>query len=592
MPIDRGLPLEPERTHLGEVMDARVARARRQVRDDADADYDLVSRHFDFLHYLLREPRVMEQPTVDLVQHFLDGGADAASPHPDFSMRAYLQRHPKRADGTVHPYVAWLREGRDRGEIADPAPAIAPAATVLGLPPVELAGMLGAKRADLNERLRHGRLGEMFAAAAEVEPLIGAAWARSSTPNIPPLLAPYVVRQLAAVHDCHRQAGFRRARLVLVINRPRWGGGRRMEGHVAHALAGSIDPAEIVVIYTDESGTTPPGRFPDGVREVDFAKVVEGLSNVVAERALIELIRSFHADSVVNINARLLYEAMADYGQALAASERLFPVFFCGEQSPRGHWMGYPFRHFYRNVDISAGVVTDSAHWRDWFIDHYALDEVLAAKLHVFRAPVDPALPVVDRARRPAGGLLRRLRGLRRRRPRVYWAGRWDRQKRLDLVFEIARRMPDVDFLMWGEAVLGKGGAGEAMPSNIALQGRYDHITDVDLGAADAWLYTSGWDGVPSQLLEIGMTGVPIVGTLVGGTGEVLEPDHAWGVPAAAGAEAYERAIRDVLADPGRARDRALALREWLLRDRSQQAFAAYITPLLLTDQTDKEPTR
>ena len=41
-----------------------------------------------------------------------------------------------------------------------------------------------------------------------------------------------------------------------------------------------------------------------------------------AHRLLVELIRSFHAEAVVNINSRLLYESMATYGKALAASER------------------------------------------------------------------------------------------------------------------------------------------------------------------------------------------------------------------------------------------------------------------------------
>jgi glycosyltransferase involved in cell wall biosynthesis len=584
VPADEGAPVEP--THLGKVMDVRVARAKRRVRTDGDADYDLVRHNFDFLHYLLQAPAVIDQPKIDVVQDFLDRSLEEdTSPHPDFSMRRYLQRHPERADGPVHPYVAWLRSGRDAGEIADPAPGLELAAEVLDLKPLELVDQLSEVRAGLSERFRTGKLGEMFARAAEVEPLIGAAWARATSPNIPPAVAPYVVHQVAAVQDCQRQAGFRRARVLMVINRPRWGGGRRMEGHLAHALARHIDPSEIVVIYTEESGNTPGGRFPAGVREVDFAAASEPMGRWVAQRALVELVRSFHADVVLNINSRLLYESMASFGQALAATERLFPVFFCGEKTARGNWMGYPFRHFYRNADICTGLVTDSEHWRDWFRDQYLLDDEHAAKLHVFRAPVDPSLPAAELREQPQ----RRFR--RRRRPNVFWAGRWDRQKRIDLVVDIARRMPDVDFSMWGEAVLERDVIGGDLPTNVTLKGRYDHITDLDLGAADAWLYTSGWDGVPSQLLEVGMTGVPIVGTLVGGTGEVLAHGHAWGVPLEEGAASYEKAIRDVLADPVDARRRALQLRERLLRERSQEEFAAHVVPLLLGEQGEEEST-
>jgi glycosyltransferase involved in cell wall biosynthesis len=297
----------------------------------------------------------------------------------------------------------------------------------------------------------------------------------------------------------------------------------------------------------------------------------------VAQRSLVELIRSFHADAVVNINSRLFYEAMVSFGPALAASERLFSVFFCGEQTPRGNWVGYPFRNFYRTVDQLTGVITDSAHWRDWFLDTYQVGPSTAARMHVFDAPVDRSLPVVEPRPRPSG-----------RRPRVYWAGRWDRQKRIDLVRAIARRMPDVDFLMWGEPVLG-GDSPARMPDNVHVQGRYGHISELDLADADAWLYTSAWDGVPSQLLEVGLTGVPVVASDVGGTSEVLSPDDGWLVPGDAGPEAYEEALRDVLADPVEAGRRARALRERLLRERSERAFAAQVTTVLLPEQRRKE---
>jgi glycosyltransferase involved in cell wall biosynthesis len=164
----------------------------------------------------------------------------------------------------------------------------------------------------------------------------------------------------------------------------------------------------------------------------------------------------------------------------------------------------------------------------------------------------------------------------------VFWAGRWDRQKRIGLLLDIARRMPDLDFRMWGERVMGQDVG--TPPANVLVQGLYGHISEIPLAEADVWLYTSGWDGVPSQLLEVAMTGVPMVGTLVGGTGEVML-DGAWPVPLEAGADAYEAAIRAVLADPQQARRRALALRDRLLRERTLEAYAETAAATLLTDR-------
>jgi glycosyltransferase involved in cell wall biosynthesis len=121
------------------------------------------------------------------------------------------------------------------------------------------------------------------------------------------------------------------------------------------------------------------------------------------------------------------------------------------------------------------------------------------------------------------------------------------------------------------------------MPPNVTVEGRYSHISEIPLADADVWLYTSRWDGVPSQLLEVAVTGIPIVGSLVGGTGEVLVEGESWPVGQDAGADAYIDAIRSVLADPAASRRRALSLRERMLRERTQKEFADHVADMLLT---------
>jgi glycosyltransferase involved in cell wall biosynthesis len=570
-----GTPREvvEEKTHVGPVMDARVARAKRAMLPaGVDEDYDLAYEHFDVMHFLMQARHLLPAEDVDPLEHLLANGARAkASPEINFNMRAYLTRHPEVKNGPERsPYLEWLKRGQAAGQIADPAPGLEKVAPVLGMRPEELAETLGATRLDLQERLRTGTLGEMFARATEVEPLIGDVWTETTRPNIPPVASVNVADQVAAMQACQQAAGFATARLVLVASDPRWGGGRRVEGHIAHALTGHLDPHDIVVIYTDKGGAAPPGRFPDGVREVDLAAEVEGMDRLAAQRMLVELVRSFHADAVAVLNSGLLYDAMTTYGKALVASERVFLILLCNEQQAMGNWVGRPLRFFYRCFDLVEGVLTDSAYMQNWLRERHQLGPEQASRIHVLRAPVDPDLPVASPPT-PSPS----------RRPQVFWAGRWDRQKRIDIALEVARRMPDVDFRMWGESVLTPGHVGEA-PDNVRLEGTYAHISQLELSDADAWLYTSAWDGVPSQLLEVAMTGIPVVGSLVGGTGEVLGEDDSWPVTDPDNPDAYVRAIRDVLADQTRARARSLALRDRLLRERTETAYADHVAGLLL----------
>lgn len=246
-------------------------------------------------------------------------------------------------------------------------------------------------------------------------------------------------------------------------------------------------------------------------------------------------------------------------------------MLFCNERLALGNWVGVPLRFVYRCFDLVEGVLTDSDYLAGWLRDRHQLDlDAGGDRIHVLRAPVDPAISLADRPQEDTA-----------RRRQVFWAGRFDRQKRLDLVVEIARRMPDTDFRVWGEPVLNRAVPSD-VPPNLSLEGSYAHLGELQLSDADAWLYTSAWDGVPSQLLEVGMTGVPLVGSVVGGTGEVLAPEDGWPVTDVDDPDAYAAALRDVLADPGRAREKAVALRERLLRERTEAAYAEHLARLLL----------
>lgn len=563
-----------ERTNYGPMVDELIARVRRnQRRLRVNEDYDLVREHFDHYHYMFQATDLQEEPDVDPIRVFLRAGSKAQiSPDRSFSMQKYLRRHPEHRDGPERsPYLEWLKRGKAAGEIADPTDGVEAIAHVLDLDPHHVVDEVARLREDTVERLRHGTLGKMFAQAAEIEPLIGEAWAEAVTrTRYLPLSSEPIAQATAAIHRAHQDSGFRTARVVMVTNKPRWGGGRRMEGHLAHALARSVDPSEIVVIYTDESGRAPVGRFPDGVREIDLAAQLEGVPRAVQEDAVVALLRSLRADVVLNINSRLLYWAMKPHGRALAASERIFLCQFCDEQQPTGFWDGRSLRWFYPAFGYVEGVITDSEHLRRQLTSRYQIGAPDDRRLHVLRAPAEPHIPVAPVPWRDP-----------KQRPVVFWAGRFDRQKRPDIALDVARRMPDVDFRLWGEKVLKGDPLGE-LPANVTLEGRYERFADLDLSGADAWLYTSAWDGVPSLVMEVAMAGVPVVASLVGGVGEVLSAEDAWPVADLEKPEAYEKALREIFADPAEARRRALALRERMLTERTEDDYYEHAAELLL----------
>lgn len=376
--------MEPEvevpATRLGPRFDAFVAAARRRQRPPGDdPEYDLVRQHLDVAHYLLQRLQQGRRAAIDPVRHFLRQGADARlSPEINFSTDAYLQRHPERGrDGAEHPYVAWLREGRAAGELADPAIGLEKMAGVLGMSSQELAECLAASRSDLQHRLRHGKLGEMFAKAAEIEPLVGDAWAETVRPKLTPLPLAGVAAQVAAMHACHEAAGHASARLLVVA-------GSGSDGAVTHltsALSGELDPGDVVVIGT-AAGQGGDAGLPEGVRLVDFAGATDGLSPARSHQVLVELIRSLDADLVVGVGSRMLLEALTSYGKALRASERVFLAFDGLEVGPFGNKSGDALRFFYRHCDLVEGFLTADRALVDDLVETYVVPPDLAARIH------------------------------------------------------------------------------------------------------------------------------------------------------------------------------------------------------------------
>ncbi|MFV0473279.1 MAG: glycosyltransferase [Pikeienuella sp.] len=549
---------EGKTPHYGKVLDRLVkTHAERIGRTRGGPEYSVVKTEFDVAFYLMRYRDLARRPDVDLVRHYLRHGAkEGKDPHPSFSTKGYLRRYPEVAKSGQNPFYHWIVTGRAKGYIAEPFKEFDAMCALVGKTPAEAQTLLQNRRRDLRARLEHGALGEMVARAAALEPLIAHSWSEAVAVKTPPFHSDNVISRVVTFHRLQEAAEWRRARFVIVLNRPRWGGGRRMEGHIVHALAEDVSPEDVVIINTDEGGELPAGRFPDGCRHLDFAELTAGRDENVRQRLLAELLRSLRPEAVLNINSRLFWAMLQSYGKALSASTALFVGMFCNEQTPYGFWNGYPARFFYRYFDLLTGVFTDSHDLAESLSAQFMVPEAQRAKLRVLEAPVDPDIPVAAPPR--AGG-----------RPQIFWSGRFDAQKRLDVVYTLAAAMPEADFRMWGEPVLRGVLASLEKPDNVIHEGVYASFADLPMHECDAWLYTAEWDGVPSLLIEVSMTGAPIVGSLIGGTGEILQDGLSWPIREIENVEHYAAALREVLADPVAARNRARALRERLVETRT-----------------------
>lgn len=556
---------------------------------------------FDYSYYFSRSKGLLQYiHDMDLIQHYLRVGiSELRDPSPHFSSTLYLERYPDVAASREDPFLHWLRIGLSEGRIGSQQPEFEKIAEALDLNPQSLQLNIMGVRNDLRERLETGKLGEMVAKAAKHEPLIEQVWPKMTSPQIQPFHVPEVALMNGVIANAQKQAKNRRAKAVICVNAPRWGAGRRLEGHLAFALTELLGAENVLIMVTDEGGDIPAWKRPEGVRYVDFTTQMGELEDDRRQRALLGFLRSLRSEMVFNVNSKLLWQTIGSFGPVMQEEVPVIGCFFCSERDGLGFHGGYPASQFYRTYKHVHGFVTDSHFLRGDLIRQYVVPEEEQNRIHVLEAPVDATIPVAADPNSDAAAKARlevtSHQGKRKRvdgsaqhhfvkpypsrgaekptRPQVFWAGRLDAQKRLDVLYEIAAAMPEIDFRVWGEPIAKRSWVPPNAPDNIWFEGSYSKFAELPLHDASAWLYTSAWDGVPSILLEVAMSCVPIVGTEVGGTGEVLVPDLTHPVKDVEDIQAYVSGINEVLKEPDIARNNALSLRKKLCEDRTEQAY-------------------
>jgi glycosyltransferase involved in cell wall biosynthesis len=156
----------------------------------------------------------------------------------------------------------------------------------------------------------------------------------------------------------------------------------------------------------------------------------------------------------------------------------------------------------------------------------------------------------------------------------VLWAGRFCAQKRLDLLLQVASAMPDVTF-----DVHGTGAAVEAAPylrklkalSNVRVMGAFENFADIVRSDHVAYLFTSGWEGIPTILMDACAAGLPIVASDVGAVSDLLPASSL--VADVNDPQSYCMALRQLMSDPVLCQERRLQQYAALASGRSWRDF-------------------
>lgn len=344
-------------------------------------------------------------------------------------------------------------------------------------------------------------------------------------------------------------------------------GGADLEAlHLIRAVVEESARNRVLVVTTEDEASPWRERLPAGVSLLEVGRELRDLDE--SDRAALALRLLLHKKpGVVHVvNSGLGFGLLVAHGRELAAGSRLFVSAFCDDVRADGRRVGWVTDHLPSCFERVSGVLSDNARFVDELCERHGYER---ARFHVVPFPA------------PAGA--------RRRPPRlpgavlqVLWAGRFDRQKRPDVLLAMARRLEGapVRFHVYGEAQLEpmrRVLAELGRRPNVELHGRFSGFGSLPVEDHDVFLYTSQWDGLPNVLLEAIAADLVVVAPDVGGIRELIDPETGFFVSGAEAVDEYVAALDAIRAGWEDAAGRARAARRRIEERHAWPSFLAHL---------------
>jgi len=364
-------------------------------------------------------------------------------------------------------------------------------------------------------RLNTGVLGHMVNKAIALDPLVTQPYGPRNIRFAPQLHPEIDIMSIA--ERIRRDLPRAHYESVVLIPHCRMAGSARIAGIFTDTLGKLTRAENILLLTTDLDVFERPDWFPEGIDVFNISQYFDTLGMEQRGRVLLDIVRGVQPSRLFNINSNLGWRMTSAYCRQLSEWMDVYFYLFCWDKDERGNKTGYPIEWFLPTFDYCKGVFTDSDVLTEELRTRYCPTPALKNKIVTLHTPADNPDVTYNEVLHHRASLPAKVQ-------RVFWSGRFDRQKRIDLLIETARRLPNVEFWVWGKSVIetDEPGLGEEL-NNIRLMGSYTHIDEVPIGSCDCFLYTAGWDGLPTVLIEVGSRGVPVVASAVGGVVDLIQ---------------------------------------------------------------------
>jgi glycosyltransferase involved in cell wall biosynthesis len=279
------------------------------------------------------------------------------------------------------------------------------------------------------------------------------------------------------------------------------------------------------------------------------------------EALLFAVIRMLRPAVFHNINSEAGWRAIVSMGERMRAMTRVFGSIFALQFDwATGKRIGYAESFLRDGLPHLDGLLSDNQRFITDAADVYELGAARSRMHAVYNPRRSWSEEEQSAAERRVEALADALRAATRL--QVLWAGRFDAEKRPELLFETARLAQDMDFHVYGAKVVDDRHASIShVPPNVVMHGPYTSLSEVtDARVHHVFMFTSRWEGMPNSLIEFGSMGFPVVAATVGGVVELIDETTGYPLAERPTAADYVAAIRQAHKNPAGAAARARAL--------------------------------
>ena len=307
-------------------------------------------------------------------------------------------------------------------------------------------------------------------------------------------------------------------------------------GILHHVTAALSLGKNVLVISTVNAESPWAKQLPSDAKFLELGKLGSKLLDEQRVAVLTRIVLQSPAKVVHVINSQMGWEMIRKHGKSFNhIDKKIFASVFCDDFDSYGALRSYPQMYLEECWRYLRGLICDTQWYPQDLKRQYG---VPLDNINTVYFPINVNSPLIYKAKTNNN---------------ILWAGRFSNQKRLDLLVEIAKFLPDVNFDVYGYSVLDRERDMEKQMRqlpNVNVHGAFDSInTLVDAKEYSLFLYTSGWDGLPLTLLDVTVAGLPIVASAVGGVPEFITEETGYLVTDINDPSAYVLRITEALGD-------------------------------------------